>query len=156
MKTGTIKAIYDKEEYDGKYGHMYVYNMLIQYQGEEKQTQVEIKSKSHPFPLGNGEEINTEDLGGGKVKRVNPNFQGGQGQQQASGGGGNGGGMPKEKVEGMIRTQFIKAAIINGQIACATFADVIMLTDFAITGVIPQERQTQSGNTQNMDDDIPF
>ncbi|GAI30155.1 unnamed protein product, partial [marine sediment metagenome] len=40
---------------------------------------------------------------------------------------------------GKVRTQFIKAAIISGDLRCRSFADVLTLTEFAMTGIDPNQ-----------------
>ena len=167
MKTGIIKAIQPDGGYSAKtpQGPMYIYQyqMTIEVPGEGQVTG-EIGSKSDPYPMQVNEEITFEikldarATTGKKFKKVNPQYaQGGsQGGGQAPQGQNSGGSIPKDRIEGMVRTQFIKAAIINGMIKCDTFADVLMLTNFAMTGVIPQERQSQSHNTEVGQDDIPF
>jgi len=156
MKTGIIKAIQPDGGYQSRNGYIYQYQMTIEVQGEGQVTG-EIGSKSDPYPMLVGDEINVEITNhdkartGKKFKKINPQYQQNSGQQASGGGGGRD--YDKEN-RGKIRTQFIKAAIINGQIKCGTFADVIMLTDFAMTGVIPQERQAQQEAVP--DSDIPF
>ncbi len=145
MKTGIIKAIYDKEEYEGKYGHMYVYNMVIQYHGEEKQVTVEIKSKSHPYPAGNGDEITVEDTGNGKVKRVTEYQQ----KQQASGGGG--GRDYKAENYGKVRTQLIARAIGSGQIKCDGKETCDYWTEYCMTGELPKAQ-----DNSNTDPEVPW
>ena len=162
MKTGIIKAIYPDGEFDTDYGHLYAYKMLIQFQGEQNQTEGGINSKSSPYPMGNGDEITVEIKNtqhGVKFKKVNPQYaQGGsQGGGQSSQGQSSGGRNYDAENRGKCRTQFIKAGIQSNQMKCDTFADVLMFTEFAMTGVIPPQPQTAkyTGNS-TPDDDIPF
>ncbi len=149
MKTGIIKAIYDDGEFDTQYGHLYAYKMLIQFDGEQNQTEGGINSKSHPYPGGNGDEITVEIQNtqhGVKFKRVNPQQQGGGGQNS----GGRG-----DDVEGKCRTLIIEAGIASGQLKCQTFSEVIMWTDFAITGNVPPEPQKRQGTAVD-GEGVPF
>lgn len=160
MKTGIIKAIYDDGDFTTDYGHLFAYKMVIQFQGEQSQTEGGINSKSHPYPMGQGDEITVEIKNtqhGVKFKKVNPQYaqgapQGGsqsyrqpaQGQKLA----------PRDydaENRGKCRTQFIKAAIINGGLRCTCYEHVLELTEFAMTGITPQEAQSQP-----QDDTIPF
>jgi hypothetical protein len=85
-----------------------------------------------------------------KFKRYNPDYQQGQ-QTQAQ---------PQQKRDynaenrGKCRTQFIKAAIIAGKINCTSYNDVIELTEFAMTGIIPPNSRQPAVSTE--EDDIPF
>lgn len=90
MKTGIIKGIQPDGGYSSQNGYIYQYQMTIEFEGEGQQTG-EIGSKSDPYPMNVGEEINVEikkdarARTGNKYKKVNPQYsQGGsQGQQGA-------------------------------------------------------------------------
>ena len=165
MKTGIIKAIYPDGEFDTDYGHLYAYKMLIQFQGEQNQTEGGINSKSSPYPMGNGDEITVEIKNtqhGVKFKKVNPQYaQGGsQGGGQSSQGQSSGGRNYDAENRGKCRTQFIKAILTNsGMFKMDAESKVYIdgLVQYAMTGVIPPQPQTAkyTGNS-TPDDDIPF
>ena len=155
-KTGIIKQIQKTQTggYQSKQG--WIYTFIVTIQTNEGQVTGEIGSKTEQYPLGVDNEINftfTKDEYGYKFKKVNPQYA--QGGGQTAGGQNSGGRDYEAENRGKCRTQFIKAAIINGQINCATFADVLMLEEFAMTGIIPPERQPNQA-TPVADDDIPF
>lgn len=56
---------------------------------------------------------------------------------------------------GKVRTQFIKAAIISGDLRCRSFADVLTLTEFAMTGIDLNVQQQTNANPEYVGDDPP-
>ncbi len=153
-KTGIIKQIQKTQTggYQSKQG--WIYTFIVTIQTNEGQVTGEIGSKTEQYPLGVDDEINftfTKDEYGYKFKKVNPQYpQGGsQGGGQTAGDQNSGGRDYDAENRGKCRTQFIKAAIINGQITCGTFADVLMLEEFAMTGVIPPEPASREGQSDN-------
>lgn len=154
MKRGTIKAIQPNGGYQSQHGYINTFMMTIQ--TNEGQITGEIGSKSQQYPIGVNDPITVEiknTTNGVKFKKINPEYAQGdsQGYGQPAQGQSSGGRDYDAENRGKCRTQFIKAAIINGQITCGTFADVLMLTEFAMTGIIPQQQ-----GTVIEDENIPF
>jgi hypothetical protein len=157
MKTGIIKAIYDDGDFTTDYGHLYAYKMLIQFQGEQNQTEGGINSKSHPYPMRNGDEITVEikDTSHGvKFKKVNPQYQSGS-QGQSSGGGGS------SKDTSIERQTAWKGACNRAQGSSLTHSDI---EDLAMVGIhfietgnrMPQQQTAKYTGNSQPDDDIPF
>ena len=153
MKTGIIKQIQPNGGYQSQRGYIYTSMMTIDVAGEGQITG-EIGSKSDPYPMNVGDEITfdfTNTAHGTKFKKVNPQYA--QGQQNAPQGQNSGNRDYDAENRGKCRTQFIKAAIIGGQIRCRDFVECDMLVRYAMTGDYPA--QPQQG-TKPPDDDIPF
>ena len=87
MKTGIIKVIYDNGTFNSHGKLFYSYKMLIQFPNEQKQTEGEINSLSHPYPLGMDDEITVEASSGQhglKFKKVNSEYAGQSGGGQTN------------------------------------------------------------------------
>lgn len=158
QKTGTIRSIQPNGGYQSANGYISTFMMTLQ--TDEGQITGEIGSKSEIYPMNPNDQITVEIKNtnhGVKFKKINPQYaQGGHsGPQQATGGARSNGRDYDAENRGKCRTQFIKAAIIAGGLNCRCFDDVIVLTEFAMTGIPPQAQQ-QSQQSAPPDDDIPF
>ena len=149
MKTGTIRMIQPKGGYNSQYGHVNTFMMTIDVPGEGQITG-EIGSKTTPYPLKVNDQIsfemkNTEH--GWKFKKVDPQYnQSSQGKTKQRD--------YDAENRGKCRLNIIKAAIIAGGLNCTCYEHVIELTEFAMTGIIPQYSQQPSVPQQG--DDVPF
>ncbi len=147
--------------YDSSHGYINTFLMTIDVLGEGQITG-EIGSKSVNYPLVVGNEINFEMKNtehGFKFKKVNPQYA--QGGSQQGGGQAN---APQRDYDaenrGKCRTQFVKAAIIAGQMSCRDFAECDLLVSYAMTGRVPAfplpDQSRQVPDTPASDDDIGF
>lgn len=158
QKTGTIVSIQPDGGYQSQNGYISTFMMTLQ--TAEGQITGEIGAKSGTYPMNPNDQITVEinnTTHGAKFKKVNPQYAQGDSQsgysgpQQAAGGTSSGGRDYDAENRGKCRTQFIKAAIIGGGLNCRSFEEVLILTEFAMTGIPPQTQQTAPP-----DDDIPF
>jgi hypothetical protein len=158
QKTGIIKQIQPNGGYQSSNGYISTFMMTIEVAGEGQVTG-EIGSKTQTYPMNPGDEITFEmnnTAHGVKLKKVNPQYaQGGsQGQQNQPQGSNSGGRDYDAENRGKCRTQFIKAAIIGGQIRCRDFVECDMLVRYAMTGDYPPVPQTQQQAPD--DSQVPF
>lgn len=154
QKTGTITGIQPDGGYQSQNGYINTFQMKIQCDDGEFIGQIGSKSQIYPLAIGQPISVtvtNTEH--GVRFKKFNPQYSapGGTGSYPQS----TGGQQPAPRDydaenRGKVRTQFIKAAIIKGSLRCECYEHVLELTEFAMTGIIPQEQQ------QPPDDSIPF
>jgi hypothetical protein len=152
QKTGTIRAIQPNGGYQSQNGYINTFMMTLQ--TDEGQITGEIGSKSQNYPMNINDEITVQiknTTHGVKFKKINPQYQQQGGTQQSQQSGRD----YDAENRGKCRTQFIKAAIIAGQLNCRDYAECDMLVQYAMTGIAPPTTR-DIGQGQQQEDDIPF